>query len=154
MYLGICCEKTETLQDRVVWVATRDNPFIDPLIRLLDNSDLSQLCLTSFSLDCNSGDKFLQLAGIRLLTSAKLSNYESIKHARECEADCLNNCPCRACGNPKESKGDRSCSMFFVDLNEVKKYNEDNERQGSDFLLFTVFFVPLLGTKKGKAKIN
>lgn len=44
--------------------------------------------------------------------------------------------------------------MFFVDLNEVKKYDEDDERQGSDFLLFTVFFVSLLGTKKGKAKIN
>ncbi|KAL9441362.1 hypothetical protein AB3S75_019948 [Citrus x aurantiifolia] len=126
MYLGICCEKTETLQDRVVWVATRDNPFIDPLIRLLDTSDLPQLCLTSFSLDCKSGDIFLQLAGIRY--------YESTKYAKECEADCLNNCPCRAYGNPKESKGDRSCWMFFVDLNEVKKYDEDDERQESHLI--------------------
>lgn len=154
MYLGILCEKTEKLQDRVVWVATRENPFTDPLIRLLSSSDLPQLCLTSFSLDCKSEYTYLQLVGIRSLTSAKASPYEIIKYAKECEADCLNNCPCRAYGNPKESRGDTSCCMFFVDLNEVKKYHACDERQGSDFLLFTVFFISLLGTTKGKDKIN
>ncbi|KAK9209430.1 hypothetical protein WN944_001796 [Citrus x changshan-huyou] len=90
-------------------------------------SQQNQTCVRSHSSDCKSGDRFRKLDDIKLPDLLDVSLNESM-NLKECEAECLKNCSCRAYANSKVTDGGSGCLMWFGDLIDLKK--TDNHTNG------------------------
>ncbi|KAH9651066.1 Receptor-like serine/threonine-protein kinase SD1-8 [Citrus sinensis] len=90
-------------------------------------SQQNQTCVRSHSSDCKSGDRFKKLDDIKLPDLLDVSLNESM-NLKECEAECLKNCSCRAYANSKVTDGGSGCLMWFGDLIDLKK--TDNHTNG------------------------
>ncbi|KAK9209414.1 hypothetical protein WN944_001780 [Citrus x changshan-huyou] len=77
-------------------------------------------CVRSQSSDCKSGDRFIMVDDIKLPDLLDVSLNESM-NLKECEAECLKNCTCRAYANSKVTGGGSGCLMSFGDLIDITK---------------------------------
>ncbi|KAJ4726200.1 putative Serine/threonine-protein kinase receptor [Melia azedarach] len=77
-------------------------------------------CVRSHSSDCKRRDRFLKLADIKLPDLLAVSLNESM-NLKECEAECLKNCSCRAYANFNVTVGGRGCLMWYGDLIDIRK---------------------------------
>ncbi|KAG6421311.1 hypothetical protein SASPL_117862 [Salvia splendens] len=85
-----------------------------------DLQDWSGGCTRTKALNCNGGDGFHQVVGVKfpdmswfwLNTSMRLD---------ECKVECLKNCDCTAYANPFITSGSTGCLMWFDDLIDTKQ---------------------------------
>lgn len=72
--------------------------------------------------DCPSGEGFLKLQRMKLP-----ENYWSNKsmNLKECEAECIRNCSCRAYANSDITGGGDGCLMWFGDLIDIRECTEE-----------------------------
>ncbi|GAY53013.1 hypothetical protein CUMW_146240 [Citrus unshiu] len=72
--------------------------------------------------DCPSGEGFLKLQRMKLP-----ENYWSNKsmNLKECEAECIRNCSCRAYANSDITGGGSGCLMWFGDLIDIRECTEE-----------------------------
>lgn len=85
-----------------------------------DLQDWSGGCARIRSLNCESGDGFVEVKGVKhpdmlaywLNTSMSLD---------DCKAECLRNCKCSACANPYITNGGTVCLMWFGDLLDTRE---------------------------------
>ncbi|GAY55300.1 hypothetical protein CUMW_163410 [Citrus unshiu] len=85
-------------------------------------------CVRSQSSDCKSGDRFIMLDDIKLPELVEVSLIESM-NVRECEAECLKNCTCKAFANTEVKGGGSGCLMWFGDLVDTRKSDDRNNGQ-------------------------
>ncbi|TXG67221.1 hypothetical protein EZV62_008496 [Acer yangbiense] len=84
-----------------------------------DTQGLSQSrkCIEKPPSDFPSGEGFLKLPAIKL---PDFNWYNSSMNIKECKAECLKNCSCRAYANSDVSGG-RGCLMWFGDLIDIRE---------------------------------
>ncbi|KAA8523808.1 hypothetical protein F0562_010231 [Nyssa sinensis] len=90
--------------------------------------DSSSGCLRSVPLDCQSGEGFVKVAGVKLpdLLEFWLNTSMSLN---ECEAECLKNCSCMAYTNSNISGGGSGCLIWFGDLIDVREFIAEDSEQ-------------------------
>ncbi|XVF70438.1 hypothetical protein PTKIN_Ptkin11bG0161800 [Pterospermum kingtungense] len=88
-----------------------------------NNRNLSKKCVKELSSDCQNGEGFLKLAGMKLpeLIEFKLNESMTLK---ECEMECLKNCSCSAYASTKSDEKEQGCLMWFGDLIDMKELSE------------------------------
>ncbi|KAJ4726087.1 Receptor protein kinase [Melia azedarach] len=84
------------------------------------NQNWSTACVRSHSSDCKSGDRFMKLADIKLPDFLEVSLNESI-NLKECEAECLKNCSCRAYAPSNVTGGGSGCVTWYGNLIDIRK---------------------------------
>ncbi|XP_031280041.1 G-type lectin S-receptor-like serine/threonine-protein kinase At4g27290 [Pistacia vera] len=98
-------------------------------------------CVTNSALDCKSEDRFVNLSGIELPDLLKVSLNKSM-NLKECEAECLRSCSCRAYANSNVTGGGSGCLMWFGDLIDIKRITD-----GMDI------YIRMPACKPGKKKL-
>ncbi|XVF70436.1 hypothetical protein PTKIN_Ptkin11bG0161600 [Pterospermum kingtungense] len=88
-----------------------------------NNRNLSKKCLKESSSDCQNGEGFLKLAGMKLpeLIEFKLNESMTLK---ECEMECLKNCSCSAYASTISDEQGQGCLMWFGDLVDMTQLSE------------------------------
>ncbi|GAY69191.1 hypothetical protein CUMW_270080 [Citrus unshiu] len=97
-------------------------------LKLQNNQTWPRECVRSHSSDCITRERFIKFDDIKLPYSVDVSLNESM-NLKECEAECLKNCTCRAYANSKVTGGDSGCLMWFGDLIDVRKITGYNNGQ-------------------------
>ncbi|XWS42994.1 hypothetical protein CRYUN_Cryun16bG0062200 [Craigia yunnanensis] len=84
---------------------------------------LSMNCVRESSLECQKGDGFLRLEGVKVpdLLKVQLNMSMSLK---KCEAECLKNCSCTAHANLNISEEVSSLLMWHGDLIDIREVSE------------------------------
>ncbi|KAK9209410.1 hypothetical protein WN944_001776 [Citrus x changshan-huyou] len=77
-------------------------------------------CVRSESADCKSGDRFIMVDDIKLPDLLNVSLNKSM-NLKECEAECLKNCTCRAYANSEVTGRGSGCLMWYGDLIDTTK---------------------------------
>ncbi|KAI3793423.1 hypothetical protein L1987_36042 [Smallanthus sonchifolius] len=72
---------------------------------------------------CGNEEGFLKLSGVKL-PDTHYSWYNLSMSLSECEYACKRNCSCTAYGNLDIRRGGSGCLLWFVDLVDVREYNE------------------------------
>ncbi|KAK9212419.1 hypothetical protein WN943_001801 [Citrus x changshan-huyou] len=85
-----------------------------------DNQTWPRKCESSHSSDCKSGSQFIKLDDIKAPALLEVSLNESM-NLKQCEAECLKNCTCRAYTDSKLTGRDSGCLMWFGDLIDMRK---------------------------------
>ncbi|ESR65273.1 hypothetical protein CICLE_v10007471mg [Citrus x clementina] len=85
-----------------------------------DNQTWPRKCESSHSSDCKSGGQFIKLDDIKAPALLEVSLNESM-NLKQCEAECLKNCTCRAYTDSKLTGRDSGCLMWFGDLIDMRK---------------------------------
>ncbi|XP_042059084.1 G-type lectin S-receptor-like serine/threonine-protein kinase At4g27290 [Salvia splendens] len=82
--------------------------------------DWSGGCRKISALNCESGDGFLEVRGVK---SPDLLSYwlNASMSLDECKDECLKNCSCSACANPYITNGGTGCVMWFGDLLDTRE---------------------------------
>ena len=70
--------------------------------------------------DCKSGSQFIKFDDMQVPDLLEVLLNESV-NLKECEAECLKNCTCRAYGNSNLIGGGSSCLMWFGDMIDMKR---------------------------------
>ncbi|XWS11127.1 hypothetical protein CRYUN_Cryun38cG0057200 [Craigia yunnanensis] len=89
----------------------------------------SKRCVKKGPSDCQNGEGFVKLDGIKLPDLIDFSLNESM-NLKECEVNCLKNCSCKGYARANLSRPDSGCPMWFGDLIDVSK--ESGEIKGLD----------------------
>ncbi|GAY52957.1 hypothetical protein CUMW_145960 [Citrus unshiu] len=85
-------------------------------------------CVRSHSSDCITRERFIKFDDIKLPYLVDVSLNESM-NLKECEAECLKNCTCRAYANSKVTGGGSGWLMWFGDLIDIRKITGYNNGQ-------------------------
>ena len=93
-----------------------------------NRSDWSKGCVRSTPLDCQKGDGFVRVSGVKLPDTRKSWFNESM-NLKECAARCSRNCSCTAYVNSNISGGGSGCLLWFGDLIDIREFAEN----GQDF---------------------
>ncbi|XP_077243378.1 receptor-like serine/threonine-protein kinase SD1-8 [Tasmannia lanceolata] len=78
-------------------------------------------CVRKKSLDCQKGDGFLRLQGIKL-PDTSLSFVDMSMSLRDCGQLCLKNCSCMAYSNADVRGGGRGCIIWATDLIDLREF--------------------------------
>ncbi|KDO74298.1 hypothetical protein CISIN_1g040910mg [Citrus sinensis] len=70
--------------------------------------------------DCKSGSQFIKFDDMQVPDLLEVLLNESV-NLKECEAECLKNCTCRAYGNSNLIGGGSGCLMWFGDMIDMKR---------------------------------
>ncbi|KAL9444261.1 hypothetical protein AB3S75_017444 [Citrus x aurantiifolia] len=92
------------------------------------NQTRPRSCVRSHLVDCTNRDRFVMIDDIKLPDLEEVLLNESI-NLKECEAECLKNCTCRAYANSKVTGGGSGCLMWFGDLVDIRKAIGHNNGQ-------------------------
>ncbi|XP_034678920.1 G-type lectin S-receptor-like serine/threonine-protein kinase At4g27290 [Vitis riparia] len=95
-----------------------------------DRVDWSNGCVRSTSLNCQKGDGFAKVSGVKLPDTRNTSFNESM-NLEECASMCLRDCSCTAYTNSNISGGGSGCLLWFGDLIDIKELAEN----GQDFYI-------------------
>ncbi|GKV51534.1 hypothetical protein SLEP1_g58179 [Rubroshorea leprosula] len=79
----------------------------------------SQVCVRNNALDCQKGDGFIKLEGLKL-PDTEHSWVNRSMDLKECRAKCLGDCPCMAY-TTLDVKENRGCAIWFGELLDLKK---------------------------------
>ncbi|KAL5548121.1 hypothetical protein UlMin_003352 [Ulmus minor] len=85
-------------------------------------------CKRKKHLDCEKGEGFVKLVGIKLPDLLNFWLNENIS-LEECEKECLKNCSCTAYTNSDVRNGGSGCLMWFGDLIDVREMHVKNSEQ-------------------------
>ncbi|XP_022753210.1 G-type lectin S-receptor-like serine/threonine-protein kinase At4g27290 [Durio zibethinus] len=83
-----------------------------------NNRNWSIKCVKESS-DCQNGEGFLKLVGVKLPDFIEFKLNESI-NLKECEMNCLKNCSCSAYASTKLDEQEKGCLMWYGDLIDMK----------------------------------
>ncbi|XP_024953131.1 G-type lectin S-receptor-like serine/threonine-protein kinase At4g27290 isoform X2 [Citrus sinensis] len=97
-------------------------------LKLQNNQTWPRECVRSHSSDCITRERFIKFDDIKLPYLVDVSLNESM-NLKECEAECLKNCTCRAYANSKVTGGGSGCLMWFGDLIDIRKITGYNNGQ-------------------------
>ncbi|KAK8712340.1 hypothetical protein V6N13_147580 [Hibiscus sabdariffa] len=89
----------------------------------IPESQWSTNCVRESSLDCQKGEGFLRLVGVKVPDLSKIYSNENL-NPEQCAAECLKNCSCTAYANLSVSDGHTSCLMWFGDLVDISEVSE------------------------------
>ncbi|PIM97973.1 Serine/threonine protein kinase [Handroanthus impetiginosus] len=86
-----------------------------------DRQDWSGGCVRIRPLNCENGDSFLEVRGVKHpdMLQYWLNKSMSLK---ECHDECLRNCSCVAYANPYITNGGSGCLMWFGELVDTREY--------------------------------
>ncbi|PIN04199.1 Serine/threonine protein kinase [Handroanthus impetiginosus] len=86
-----------------------------------DRHDWSGGCARIKPLNCENGDGFLEVGGVKHpdMLQYWLNKSMSLK---ECQDECLRNCSCVAYANPYITNGGSGCLMWFGELVDTREY--------------------------------
>ncbi|KAH9763655.1 G-type lectin S-receptor-like serine/threonine-protein kinase [Citrus sinensis] len=84
-----------------------------------DNQTWPGKCERNHSSYCKSGDQFIKLDGIKAPDLLQVSVNDNM-NLKQCEAECLKNCTCRAYAYSNLTEGS-GCLMWFGDLIDISK---------------------------------
>ncbi|XP_042060577.1 G-type lectin S-receptor-like serine/threonine-protein kinase At4g27290 isoform X2 [Salvia splendens] len=85
-----------------------------------DLQDWSGGCTRTKPLNCNGGDGFHQVVGVKFPDMSRFWLNTSMSLS-ECRVECLKNCGCIAYANPFITNGSTGCLMWFDDLIDTKQ---------------------------------
>ncbi|XP_047948646.1 G-type lectin S-receptor-like serine/threonine-protein kinase At4g27290 isoform X2 [Salvia hispanica] len=93
-----------------------------------DHQDWSGGCTRTKPLNCNGGDGFRQVRGVKYpdLLRFWLNTSMSLD---ECKAECLKNCTCTAYANSFITNGGTGCLMWFGELIDTKQHSIADSKQ-------------------------
>ncbi|GLT33583.1 hypothetical protein SLA2020_081570 [Shorea laevis] len=111
------------------------------------SEDWFQGCVRNKPLDCQKGDGFMKVGGLKLPDTTRSWVNKSM-NLKECRAKCLENCSCTAYTtlDIKEASG---CAIWFGDLIDLK----DLQSAGQDLYIRMAFSDSDHEETKGKTKI-
>ncbi|GMI65500.1 hypothetical protein like AT4G27290 [Hibiscus trionum] len=89
----------------------------------IPKSQRSTNCVRESSLDCQRGEGFLRLVGVKVPDLSKFHLNENLNR-EQCKGECLKNCSCTAYANLNVSDGRTSCLMWFGDLIDISEVSE------------------------------
>ncbi|TYI58091.1 hypothetical protein E1A91_D11G329300v1 [Gossypium mustelinum] len=89
----------------------------------ISKSQESKNCLRESPLDCQKGEGFTRLDGVKVPDLLKIELNESL-NPTGCEAECLKNCSCTAYANVNVSEGRTGCLMWFGDLFDITEVSD------------------------------
>ncbi|KAL0320725.1 UNVERIFIED_CONTAM: Receptor-like serine/threonine-protein kinase SD1-8 [Sesamum radiatum] len=93
-----------------------------------DLQDWSEGCTRTRPLNCEGGDGFIQVRGVKYPDMLQFwLNYSM--NLSECKAECLRNCNCTAYANPYITSGGSGCLIWFGNLIDTKDVNEADSKQ-------------------------
>ncbi|KAL0308033.1 UNVERIFIED_CONTAM: Receptor-like serine/threonine-protein kinase SD1-8 [Sesamum calycinum] len=93
-----------------------------------DLQDWSKGCTRTRPLNCEGGDVFVEVGGVKYPDMLQFwLNYSM--SLSECKAECLRNCNCTAYANPYMNSGGSGCLIWFGDLIDTKDVNEAHRKQ-------------------------
>ncbi|MBA0858841.1 hypothetical protein Goshw_000978 [Gossypium schwendimanii] len=95
----------------------------------ISKSQESKNCVRESALDCQKGEDFTRLVGVKVPDLLKFQLNESLNPTR-CEAECLKNCSCTAYANMNVSEGRTSCLMWFGDLLDITEVSDMYRGEG------------------------
>ncbi|XVE80245.1 hypothetical protein DITRI_Ditri14bG0124200 [Diplodiscus trichospermus] len=82
-------------------------------------SNWSMKCVKESSSDCQNGEGFLKLVGMKLPDQIEFKLNESM-NLKECEMECLKNCSCSAYASTKLNEQEKGCLMWYGDLIDMR----------------------------------
>ncbi|KAJ9671869.1 hypothetical protein PVL29_025520 [Vitis rotundifolia] len=91
-----------------------------------DMADWSNGCVRSTPLDCQKGDGFVKLSGVKL-PDTRTSWFNESLNLKECASLCLRNCSCTAYVNSNISGGGSGCLLWFDDLIDIREFAENGQ---------------------------
>ncbi|KAH6835577.1 hypothetical protein C2S53_003119 [Perilla frutescens var. hirtella] len=93
-----------------------------------DLQDWSGGCARNAALNCESGDDFVEVRGVKYpdMLGFWLNSSMSLD---ECKVECLKNCRCTACANPYITNGGSGCLMWYGDLVDTRELSEADSMQ-------------------------
>ncbi|XP_057790586.1 G-type lectin S-receptor-like serine/threonine-protein kinase At4g27290 [Salvia miltiorrhiza] len=90
--------------------------------------DWSGGCGRVRALNCESGDGFVEIRGVKHPDMLRYWLNISVS-LEQCKAECLKNCDCSACANPYITDGGRGCLMWFGDLLDTRELSAADSLQ-------------------------
>ncbi|KAL3636833.1 hypothetical protein CASFOL_019132 [Castilleja foliolosa] len=93
-----------------------------------DLQDWSGGCTRVRSLNCESGDGFIEVKQVKYPDMLRFWLNTSMSLG-ECRAECLRNCDCTAYANPYVTDGGRGCLMWFGELVDMRENPEAHSKQ-------------------------
>ncbi|KAL0320727.1 UNVERIFIED_CONTAM: Receptor-like serine/threonine-protein kinase SD1-8 [Sesamum radiatum] len=93
-----------------------------------DLQDWSEGCTRTRPLNCEGGDGFVQVRGVKYPDMLQFWLNSSMSLS-ECKAECLRNCNCTAYANPYITRGGSGCLIWFGNLIDTKDVNEADSKQ-------------------------
>ncbi|KAK4420698.1 G-type lectin S-receptor-like serine/threonine-protein kinase [Sesamum alatum] len=93
-----------------------------------DLQDWSDGCTRIRPLNCESGDGFVEVRGVKYPDMLQFWLNSSMS-LNECRAECLRNCNCTAYANPYITNGGSGCLMWFGDLIDTRELPGADRRQ-------------------------
>ncbi|KAK4387026.1 Receptor-like serine/threonine-protein kinase SD1-8 [Sesamum angolense] len=93
-----------------------------------DLQDWSYGCIRIRPLNCESGDGFVEVRGVKYPDILQFWLNSSMSLS-ECKAECLRNCNCTAYANPYITSGGSGCLIWFGDLIDTRDVNEADSKQ-------------------------
>ncbi|KAL0308035.1 UNVERIFIED_CONTAM: G-type lectin S-receptor-like serine/threonine-protein kinase [Sesamum calycinum] len=93
-----------------------------------DLQDWSDGCTRIRPLNCESGDGFLEVRGVKYPDMLQFWLNSSMS-LDECRAECLRKCNCTAYANPYITNGGSGCLMWFGDLIDTRELPGADRRQ-------------------------
>ncbi|KAH6775702.1 hypothetical protein C2S52_013263 [Perilla frutescens var. hirtella] len=90
--------------------------------------DWSGGCARITALNCQSGDDFLEVRGVKYPDMLRFWLNTSMS-LDECKAECLKNCSCTAFANPYIINGGSGCLMWYGDLLDTRELSEADSVQ-------------------------
>ncbi|XVF70451.1 hypothetical protein PTKIN_Ptkin11bG0162800 [Pterospermum kingtungense] len=88
-----------------------------------NNRNFSEKCVKESSSDCENGEGFLKLAGIKLPELIEFKLNESM-NLKECQMECLKNCSCSAYANINSDETEKGCLMWYGNLIDMQQLSE------------------------------
>ncbi|KAL8132936.1 hypothetical protein AgCh_008424 [Apium graveolens] len=89
-------------------------------------ADWSGGCVRNIQLDCENGDGFKKVSGLKL-PDTSLSWYSMTLNLQECERQCLEDCSCMAYSNADHRGSGSGCLLWFGNLTDMRGYTEDGQ---------------------------
>ncbi|XP_020554439.1 G-type lectin S-receptor-like serine/threonine-protein kinase At4g27290 isoform X4 [Sesamum indicum] len=93
-----------------------------------DLQDWSNGCIRIRPLNCQRGDRFVEVRGVKYPDILQFWLNSSMSLS-ECKAECLKNCNCTAYANPYITSGGSGCLLWFGDLIDTRDVNEADSKQ-------------------------
>ncbi|XP_057797288.1 G-type lectin S-receptor-like serine/threonine-protein kinase At4g27290 [Salvia miltiorrhiza] len=90
--------------------------------------DWSNGCGRVRALNCESGDDFVEVRGVKYPDMLRYWLNTSMS-LEQCKAECLKNCNCTASAQPYISNGGRGCLMWFGDLLDTREVSAADSLQ-------------------------
>ncbi|XP_057790568.1 G-type lectin S-receptor-like serine/threonine-protein kinase At4g27290 [Salvia miltiorrhiza] len=93
-----------------------------------DLHDWSGGCIRTKPLNCEGGDGFQEIRGVKYPDTLRCLLNTSMSLA-ECKSECLKNCSCTAYANSFTTNGGNGCLMWFGDLMDTKGLSAADSKQ-------------------------